>query len=91
MTRAVELRSDTFTLPTDSMRAAMAAAKVGDDVWDEDPTIGGALDYQGNLVNGPARPLGRNNVVRFGPEFKQYYTNPILAAVINKLYKLASF
>ena len=39
MTRTVELRSDTFTLPTESMRAAMAAAEVGDDVWDEDPTI----------------------------------------------------
>ncbi|HEY8737990.1 MAG TPA: GntG family PLP-dependent aldolase [Candidatus Dormibacteraeota bacterium] len=39
MTRVVELRSDTFTLPTDEMRAAMAAAEVGDDVWDEDPTI----------------------------------------------------
>jgi threonine aldolase len=39
MARTIELRSDTFTLPTDSMRAAMAAAEVGDDVWDEDPTI----------------------------------------------------
>ena len=39
MQRIVELRSDTFTLPTDSMRRAMAAAEVGDDVWDEDPTI----------------------------------------------------
>jgi threonine aldolase len=39
MTRTVELRSDTFSLPTESMRAAMAAAEVGDDVWDEDPTI----------------------------------------------------
>ena len=39
MARTVELRSDTFTLPTESMRAAMAAAAVGDDVWDEDPTI----------------------------------------------------
>jgi threonine aldolase len=39
MTRVVELRSDTFTLPTESMRKAMAAAEVGDDVWDEDPTI----------------------------------------------------
>src|SRR2546428_5020834 len=39
MTRTVELRSDTFTLPTESMRAAMATAEVGDDVWDEDPTI----------------------------------------------------
>src|SRR2546430_10960267 len=39
MARTVELRSDTFTLPTDSMRAAMATAEVGDDVWDEDPRI----------------------------------------------------
>jgi threonine aldolase len=39
MMRTVELRSDTFTLPTDSMRKAMATAEVGDDVWDEDPTI----------------------------------------------------
>ncbi|MDQ6883148.1 MAG: aminotransferase class I/II-fold pyridoxal phosphate-dependent enzyme [Candidatus Dormibacteraeota bacterium] len=39
MRRLIELRSDTFTLPTDEMRAAMTAAEVGDDVWDEDPTI----------------------------------------------------
>jgi threonine aldolase len=39
MQRIVELRSDTFTLPTESMRRAMAEAEVGDDVWDEDPTI----------------------------------------------------
>src|ERR1700731_4244823 len=39
MARVIELRSDTFTLPTESMRRAMAAAEVGDDVWDEDPTI----------------------------------------------------
>ena len=39
MARVIELRSDTFTQPTESMRAAMAAADVGDDVWDEDPTI----------------------------------------------------
>ena len=32
---AVELRSDTFTLPTPEMRAAAAAAEVGDDVWGE--------------------------------------------------------
>lgn len=34
----VELRSDTFTTPTTEMRAAMAGAEVGDDVWGEDPT-----------------------------------------------------
>jgi threonine aldolase len=35
----VDLRSDTVTRPTDEMRAAMAAAEVGDDVMGEDPTI----------------------------------------------------
>src|SRR2546423_8790071 len=39
MPRVVELRSDTFPLPTAAMRAAMASAELGDDVWDEDPTI----------------------------------------------------
>lgn len=34
-----DLRSDTFTRPTPAMRAAMAAAEVGDDVFQEDPTI----------------------------------------------------
>ncbi len=35
----VDLRSDTITQPTDSMRRAMADAKVGDDVFGEDPTV----------------------------------------------------
>jgi len=35
----VDLRSDTLTLPTPEMRAAMAHAAVGDDVWEEDPTV----------------------------------------------------
>lgn len=34
----VDLRSDTVTRPTDAMRAAMAAAPVGDDQYGEDPT-----------------------------------------------------
>ena len=36
---AVDLRSDTVTQPTAAMRAAMAAAEVGDDVYGEDPTV----------------------------------------------------
>ncbi len=36
---AIDLRSDTVTRPTDAMRAAMAAAEVGDDVYGEDPTV----------------------------------------------------
>ena len=35
----VDLRSDTVTRPTAKMRAAMAAAEVGDDVYGEDPTV----------------------------------------------------
>lgn len=35
----VDLRSDTLTLPTPAMREAMAKAEVGDDVWEEDPTV----------------------------------------------------
>lgn len=35
----IDLRSDTVTRPTQSMRDAMAAAAVGDDVYGEDPTV----------------------------------------------------
>ncbi len=35
----IDLRSDTVTRPTDAMRAAMAKAEVGDDVYGEDPTV----------------------------------------------------
>jgi threonine aldolase len=36
---AIDLRSDTVTRPDQRMRAAMAAAEVGDDVLDHDPTM----------------------------------------------------
>jgi threonine aldolase len=35
----IDLRSDTVTRPTPGMRAAMAAAEVGDDVYGDDPTV----------------------------------------------------
>jgi threonine aldolase len=35
----IDLRSDTVTRPTAGMRAAMAAAEVGDDVYGDDPTV----------------------------------------------------
>ena len=35
----IDLRSDTLTRPTPAMRRAMADAEVGDDVYDEDPTV----------------------------------------------------
>jgi len=39
MASIIDLRSDTVTRPTAEMRAAMAAAEVGDDVYGEDPTV----------------------------------------------------
>ena len=35
----IDLRSDTLTKPTEAMRADMASAEVGDDVYGEDPTV----------------------------------------------------
>ena len=37
--RAIDLRSDTVTVPSPEMRRAMAEAAVGDDVFGEDPTV----------------------------------------------------
>jgi threonine aldolase len=39
MPAIVDLRSDTVTRPSPAMRAAMAAAEVGDDVFGDDPTV----------------------------------------------------
>jgi threonine aldolase len=46
----IDLRSDTVTKPTDEMRQAMAAAEVGDDVWDEDPTVHALQDRAAELL-----------------------------------------
>ena len=47
---AIDLRSDTVTLPTPAMRAAMAAAPVGDDQYGEDPTINLLQDQLATLL-----------------------------------------
>ena len=39
MTSPIDLRSDTVTRPSQAMRAAMASAPVGDDVYGDDPTV----------------------------------------------------
>lgn len=46
----IDLRSDTVTRPTAGMRAAMAAAEVGDDVFDEDPTVHRLQDRVARLL-----------------------------------------
>ena len=46
----LDLRSDTVTKPTDAMRAAMAAAEVGDDVFGEDPTVNALEERAAELL-----------------------------------------
>ncbi len=54
--RIIDLRSDTVTRPTPSMREAMASAPVGDDVYGEDPTVN-ALEKCGAGMLGKAAAL----------------------------------
>ncbi len=50
----VDLRSDTLTQPTESMRAAMAAAPVGDDRYGEDPSVNRLEERFAEMVGKPA-------------------------------------
>ncbi len=45
----IDLRSDTVTQPSEAMRAAMAAADVGDDVYGDDPAVNRLQDYAAQL------------------------------------------
>lgn len=47
----IDLRSDTVTEPTQSMRQAMFTAVVGDDVYGDDPTVIALEEYAAKLVN----------------------------------------
>lgn len=52
----IDLRSDTVTQPTAAMRAVMAAAEVGDDVYGEDPSVN-RLEAMGAELMGMAAGL----------------------------------
>ena len=53
----VDLRSDTVTRPTAAMRAAMAAAEVGDDVFGDDPSVNALQERIGALLGKEAALL----------------------------------
>ncbi len=68
--RPVDLRSDTMTRPTPGMRAAMAAAEVGDDQYGEDPSVN-ALEAEVAAMLGkeaavfvPTGTMGNNIALR---------------------------
>ena len=46
----VDLRSDTVTQPTPGMRAAMAAAPLGDDVFGDDPSVNALQDQIAGML-----------------------------------------
>ncbi len=50
----IDLRSDTVTKPTASMRRAMAEAEVGDDVYREDPTVNALEARAAEILGKPA-------------------------------------
>ncbi len=54
--KPIDLRSDTVTRPTPGMRAAMAQAPVGDDVFAEDPTVN-ALEQRVAALLGKERAI----------------------------------
>src|SRR5205085_1418794 len=62
----IDLRSDTVTRPTLAMRKAMAEAEVGDDVYDEDPTVHRLQSRVAELLGAggaPWDPAGLGRVV----------------------------
>ncbi|RRA47339.1 low specificity L-threonine aldolase [Acidipila sp. EB88] len=70
----IDLRSDTVTRPTARMRAVMAEAEVGDDVYGEDPTVN-ALEARAAEVFGreaglfvPTGTMGNQIAIRLHTE-----------------------
>jgi len=50
MNKTVDLRSDTVTQPSAAMRAVMAAAPVGDDVFGDDPSVNALQTKLANML-----------------------------------------
>lgn len=48
--KLIDLRSDTVTRPSEEMRKAMYNAEVGDDVFQEDPTVNHLQEYAADLL-----------------------------------------
>jgi threonine aldolase len=66
----IDLRSDTVTKPSAAMRAAMADAEVGDDVYGEDPTVN-RLETEAARIAGkeaalfvPSGTMGNNIAIK---------------------------
>ena len=56
----IDLRSDTVTRPSKGMLDAMMTAKLGDDVYAEDPTMNALEDRVATLFGKPKSQLDAN-------------------------------
>jgi len=82
------MRSDTVTLPTAEMRVAMALAEVGDDVFEDDPTVGklekkvaGLLGKEAGLFV-PTGTMGNLISVMVHCEVKPYVSSHIMVSSV---------
>lgn len=57
MEKIIDLRSDTVTQPTNKMRQLISQAEVGDDVYQEDPTVNRLEKYAAELLGKEAALL----------------------------------
>ena len=48
--KVADFRSDTVTLPSEAMKSAMLKAPLGDDVYEEDPTVKELEEYSAHLL-----------------------------------------
>ncbi len=55
--KIIDLRSDTVTLPSPEMRAAMAGAELGDDVFGDDPTVNRLQEMAAHILGKEAALL----------------------------------
>ena len=67
---AIDLRSDTVTLPTQTMREAIYHAELGDDVFGEDPTTNRLEKIAAEVINSNVQPVadyraGKETALKF--------------------------
>ena len=58
--KVIDLRSDTVTRPSPEMRAIIASADVGDDVYGEDPTVNRLEELAAQMLGKDAALFGRD-------------------------------
>ena len=81
----IDLRSDTVTKPSDKMRAAMANAEVGDDVFGDDPTVNRLQERAAELFEKKAYAASRKELHEY-VEKSEKSLNPNKFNIANAQY-----